>query len=90
MPVITTYKCDNCGHTQDNSEDMFELSLSMRPKTYTYSPSKLFDVLWCKKCIAKTQLGMWKPKEQDKAPISPSIEDLIREIAEQAVVDSHG
>ena len=82
--ITTIFSCDRpgCGHTQEDSTQMWELqvSLSHYPGTFDYPTTKK-QALWCRKCVE--EFGMLPiPETSITVPIipPPTIEDLVREI----------
>ena len=86
MPIVTTYTCDRCKHSQTTCEQMWTLGIYLTSANCTYhtayeTPTK--SVLWCRACVESIGLlcPTGKPAEQP-AP-APTIEDMIRAIARE-------
>jgi hypothetical protein len=95
MAIRTIYKCDCCGHEQDNNDQMWcvELFVSHYPGRGYGTSYPAVRVLWCRKCINKFALldrlaehSLNKQPEPHESQ-RPTIEDIFREIArEEAAV----
>lgn len=83
MAITTIYKCDLCGHEQDNANQMWNVGImfTSSPHLPTVSNSHIRKMaLWCRTCMVKHHLlGDEKGKEV-APPIAPTLEEMIREI----------
>lgn len=94
--IVTTYTCDKCGHKQTTKDQMWGIAVVMTHggpvPLHGYSipndPPQAKG-LWCRKCIEGIGLLCAKPDPEDKtAPTSPTLEDMIREVVDNAVHDA--
>ncbi len=86
MGITTTYKCDRCEHEQDNTTQMWSIEVGI--KSAGTNPMFLTSrqtALWCRKCVEDVHLLKIPQHEpQRDLPSKPTIEDLVREIVEDA------
>ena len=89
--ITTTYTCDRCNHSQENSLQMWEVCLfvvsyPIRPNVYLPTNLPQDKQLWCRRCIDKLQLLGYHLAEKKEPPIPEvTFEDKIREIVEESV-----
>lgn len=89
MAVKTTYTCDLCGHTQDDSNQMWWVGVSIDQNRHTSQRYAKMDQLWCRACALKRHLLPFSDEKQKaKAPPPPTLEDLVREIVREEVADA--
>jgi len=87
--IVTTYTCDKCRHSQEGSEQMWDIGITVihrpQPTRYSYSREPVEKALWCRKCVES--LGLL-PAEKTDPPTStptPTFEDMIREIIQEEI-----
>jgi hypothetical protein len=92
--IVTTYMCDNCGHGQSTSEQMWQVGIAVEhanSTSYTSSAwiSKQFQhqQLWCRKCIDAIGLltPIAKPEGDDSKPTAPTFEEMLRSLIRQEI-----
>lgn len=88
MGIKTEYVCDNCGHTQNTSEQMWEVGIACRHLDGVGAPGwerhavKQKNALWCRECVLKAGI-LVQPRPIKYTESEPTLEDLIREIVRQ-------
>ena len=90
MSVKTIYKCDKCGGIQESKEQFWQIAVTLTSYGLHVSSSNINKSMHaCRKCVI--DLGLLPPPDK-QAPTAPpplTIEDLIIEIVQQAVVDAN-
>ena len=81
--ITTTYTCDRCGHSQDNSVQMWRVEISIGSPLMNLKR----DALWCRKCCVEMGLISSRPHATPPDPPAPdpapTLEDLIRAIVRE-------
>lgn len=88
--ITTEYECDSCGHTQDDDVQMWIVLVTFTPYNKSHSHAGRHTTkskLWCRKCVIKNGLIITTTKPNDPPPPLVTLEDLVREIAEEVCVD---
>jgi hypothetical protein len=93
--IKTSYICDRCGHEQGTPTQMWRLGITLihQDTTYWKAPEPTTKALWCRACCEQFEplFKNAQPKENQPAPPPQlTLEDLVREIAEQVVQDATG
>ena len=80
MSVVITYTCDRCGHTQNNSDQMWRTGVFIGHINYPVGEQNA--AIWCRKCIESVGLLPPNPPLVTEAtqPKKPTLEELIREL----------
>ena len=87
MSITTIYKCDQCGKEQFDKKDFWELAVVYRTDYVSWNPDRSdLKMQVCRPCLETFGIVI-EPKEP---PIAQpmTIEDLIYEIANQAILDN--
>lgn len=86
MAITTTYKCDCCGYEKSESEQMWHIYIGLQHYGMQ-SSIRDKEQLWCRPCVEKHDLlrGVSNPKEQNPPIISPTLEEIIREIIREEI-----
>ena len=88
--ITTTYKCDRCGHSQEDKQQMWHVKIYcehvgyVQPRQFHFLPDG--DALWCRKCVDELGLlsSFVNPSAIQATP-PPTLEDQIREIVREEV-----
>ena len=95
--ITTTYKCDRCGHEQNDNKQMWEVAVSVQHLDSTTRVKREFHYLskhtpiWCRACIdALGLLSGWKPLEDASQTVAPTLEDQIREVIRDEIEAATG
>lgn len=86
--ITTIYKCDKCGHEQDTGNQMWYIGVTINHHgTHSQSnPQKDLHQLWCRTCVEDVGLLPFGTRPKPVVPVSiPSLEDMIRQIAQDAI-----
>ncbi len=86
--ITTTYTCDKCGHQQDTGTQMWYIGITITHHNTPAqaSPHKDLHKLWCRTCVEDVGLLPFSTRPKTNSTISiPSIEDMIRQIAQEAI-----
>lgn len=91
MGITTTYKCDRCGHEQEEHSDkprqMWTIEVGIRSK-HNHMLSSRQNQLWCRTCVEDVHmLQIPAQGKQREIPPKPSLEELVREIVQE---ECHG
>jgi hypothetical protein len=85
MSIVTTYTCDRCGHSQNDSDQMWNVVVSITHNVH--SEPGYYDgrhrVLWCRGCTEHFGLVPARRPAGTPEPILPTLEDMIREIVRE-------
>ena len=86
--IVTTYTCDRCGHTQGDSDQMWNIGIFVTHNHYyvsaSQSPHK--SVLWCRRCAEEFHMLPTKDPVI-KESVAPTFEDILREIIREEIGD---
>lgn len=98
MSSITTYKCDRCGGTSTDREELKLSQIGIGVKrdvgSFYYSPGSYMlqdtqhrEAEWCEKCLLEVGVMSPRPKEEASTPSFPTLEDLLREIIREEITE---
>ena len=88
--IKTTYICDKCGKEVEKNTDLIYLNVQIGDGRFVYNYNPLrkdhqySGVHWCQECCTKIGI-VQKPNAPIIAPDSPTIEDMIYEIVQNAI-----
>jgi hypothetical protein len=100
MAIKTIYQCDKCGNDQDSKEgfQLFEVSVGCNavfPTRVSTKTECLPKKLFCRDCMnGSALLGITDRMLEERRlaemtpPVAVTLEDMIREIAEEAGAES--
>ena len=93
--IVTTYTCDNCGHSQTTREQMWRWKIQLcseEPPMYGHSnyPVGEREALWCRGCVEKVGLlaSAADKEPEDVKAREPSFEELLRAIVRDELQNS--
>jgi hypothetical protein len=91
MGIETKYKCDCCGHEQDNAEQMWNVGVYFGPCTL-HNLSHEAGKIWCRKCMERIGVLSGKENPAQKVPPEPlpTLEGIVRQIMREEITDMTG
>ena len=93
MGVETKYVCDRCGHTQESSDQMWNVGISYTTYHAPVRPDISYKHLWCRRCLVAAGILSSSEAERKKLDvpepeIRPSFEDMLRSLVEEVVQEN--
>ena len=95
MAKRTVWTCDRCGHSENVVENQepkergfYTLNIVVQKQPMGPKFERSRRALWCEDCCKATRVVSDKAKPGEVPVVQPGIEDLIREIATEAVEDA--
>lgn len=94
MGITTEYKCDKCGHTQENPKEMWEVAITRRaldaPSMNAGLTRQPLSQMWCRACMELVHI---LPPTGDRIklkelPPEPTLEELVREIVREEIANA--
>lgn len=93
MAIVITYTCDNCGKSQQDNVQMWNIAVAVwhdrNPPPNLQYEVKDRQKLWCRHCVEEVGI---LPREKEK-PTSPeplAFEELIRQIIQDEIQNTRG
>ena len=88
MTVKTTYICDRCHEVIPTVNFLFKMGVKAQAYQYGRKEYDSMEADWCERCVATA--GFIKRQNVPEPPAKITMEDFIREIAEEVVANRVG
>ena len=88
MTVKTTYVCDRCHEVIPNVGALFKMGVKAQSYQYGRKEYDAMEADWCDLCVAMA--GFVRRSNVPEPPARITMEDFVREIAEEVVANRVG
>ena len=88
MTVKTTYICDRCHEVIPDVGSLWQMGVKAKSYRYGRQEYDAMEADWCDRCVAT--VGFIQRKGVPKPATKITLEDFVREIAEEVVTNRMG